>query len=1140
MSTFRGVSIKQAVLAAFVTAAFALSSASLASQTTIGPATKKTLSALHGRLWDEVANLPVSGGYVFALDSSCRRVLGHSTTQTGRGPDSGRWQIVNLPPSGNIWLVGFHPEIKMNMAVREVTLQGRYEEIPGLSTSMHAAQTADAPELGGSPLGVLGLMETIAKEANRTISERRTALFAQSLLATVDRSEELLIRITDPEPPELHGATRRVLAKLHQPVVMKLYYAHEVAATDPTYLNYFDEYCESVRRLLMEYVAASRGMLQLQMIDPKPYSEDEEAAIMYGLEKILVTQDRYLYLGLVIETHHGFTKVIPILNPDRQHLIEYDVTSLIDHAITRERRRIGILSSLPLMGDDVTDYMARMMSIQGQKPKAPWTFVTLLKEKYEVTEIDTATDQIEGIDLLLVVHPKNLPETTLLAIERFVFGGGRTIVCIDPYCYTDRSEPQSATQPVRASELNALLRTWGLTMPTSTFSGDKSLAVSVSLGPQQQRPQQLVAYLKLVSQEGCFARHNVITSELGEAKFLFAGVLDKVTHGYETNNPASEVKHIPLVMTTCRGNGITVHNLQEVTPVNPSVLTQRFVPGSEPVVMGYLVRGRLRSGLPYGLAAENATSKGSQNPYPGNCAVVVFSDVDFISDGLAFQDSFFGKTVIGDNYNLLSNTITCLLGSDELVEMLDTAIRYEPRSLIGEIRHRVESLYERELSSSESLIKAQAEVKGYEQSLKSLMSTVQEDANGSVSSATLMAKKAELEKMLVQAAVPLRRVKRKRYEKRRQIRQLATDLRAFPIPGWVAGELDLDDLGSLVLGIDTNRVRLRRRGGGTVVVVKETSGPRAERPPVITPAFMPAPLIQGLDISQVKGVQIDLPDKSISFVRSGDTFGVVNKHQYPARTHAINDLIESCLDITVVDVLTDNANDHPHFGVTTETAQTTVQFLQADSALLAGLIIGRVDQQRRGYYVRLLPGDKVYVTGQIPSVNSDIWHYVDQDLLSLVREDIESVIAVSAHGEHTVWTRQDAAREQETSNPLDRGRFLQALCTLQCDDMYDIGRIESLSFDSRYICSMRNSMEYTLMMAEKDGRLYVQCKADTHMTPVTIEPGEKASEEELKRKEAKLLILEKALRFTQRHKKWVYRVPRDAAHELTAILSELP
>ena len=51
------------------------------------------------------------------------------------------------------------------------------------------------------------------------------------------------------------------------------------------------------------------------------------------------------------------------------------------------------------------------------------------------------SNEINDIDILLVIHPKNLSQQTLFAIDQFVLKGGRTIICVDPYCYADQQNP---------------------------------------------------------------------------------------------------------------------------------------------------------------------------------------------------------------------------------------------------------------------------------------------------------------------------------------------------------------------------------------------------------------------------------------------------------------------------------------------------------------------------------------------------------------------------------------------------------------------------------------------------------------------------------------------------------------------------
>jgi hypothetical protein len=42
----------------------------------------------------------------------------------------------------------------------------------------------------------------------------------------------------------------------------------------------------------------------------------------------------------------------------------------------------------------------------------------------------------------MVVHPKQLPEKTLFAIDQFILKGGRAIVCVDPHCISDPPDRQ--------------------------------------------------------------------------------------------------------------------------------------------------------------------------------------------------------------------------------------------------------------------------------------------------------------------------------------------------------------------------------------------------------------------------------------------------------------------------------------------------------------------------------------------------------------------------------------------------------------------------------------------------------------------------------------------------------------------------
>jgi len=574
----------------------------------------------------------------------------------------------------------------------------------------------------------------------------------------------------------------------------------------PDQIRYFNNYYEFVKALLEEYVAASRGVFELEVIDPRPFSDDEEQALRYGLRRFPITEEENFFFGLAIQTQFGVEKVIPFFSPDRQNFVEYDISYLIDTAVTRQKKKIGIVSSLPVMGQDVSGYMAQMMRMQGQQPQPPWTIVEQLRGKYEVSEISTDVNDVNdfnNVDILVVIHPKQLPDKTLFAIDQFVLKGGRTLVCVDPHCFADRPErsPMQMTAQSQSSDLNVLLKTWGLEMPKDTFAGDRSLAISAAVS-RDQRPEKIIGYLNLTP--ACFNRDNVITATLNEVRVLFAGILREIDIARqkpaEPNEQAkpegksaavAEIQRTPLLMTTNEGNSWSVSSPYELMFPEPSRLMSRFAKGTKPVVMGYLVTGRFKSSFTQGIdieveAKKQDSSKDDENKDPNqtqkvkkhleglkeaaaDCAVVVFSDVDFITDQMAYHDAFFGKIAAGDNSSLLLNAIEDLGGSSDLISIRSRGNFRRPFLVVDQIEAQADA------ETAEEVAKIDAQIEGFNKELQSIVSSAKEGQEDVVGSA-IVQKKRELELKIHQAQRQLRDVK---LQRRERIDRLGNTLRNF-------------------------------------------------------------------------------------------------------------------------------------------------------------------------------------------------------------------------------------------------------------------------------------------------------------------------------------------------------------------------
>ncbi|MHC4241238.1 MAG: Gldg family protein [Planctomycetota bacterium] len=602
------------------------------------------------------------------------------------------------------------------------------------------------------------------------------AFCAISICQSIGKSFK--VDVTDQKLYTLSNGTKSILAKLHQKVVIKLYYAKTAALKGPDQIKFFNNYYEFVKSLLEEYVGAAKGMVELQVIDPRPFSQDEVDALQFGLKRFSITEEESFFFGLVVRTPFGVEKAIPFFSPDRQNFVEYDISYLIDTAITRQKKRLGIMSSLPVMGQDITPYMAQMMRMQNQRPEPPWTIVQQLQKKYEVKSIAADVNEITDVDVLLVIHPKEFPEQALFAIDQFVLNGGKTIVCVDPHSMVDKPDRmamQMGRPPSQSSDLNVLLRNWGLEMPANTFAGDRALAGMAPMG-NNRRAEKVIGFLNLVP--GCFNNENVITAELNQVNVLFAGVLKEVDVPDE-QGAGAEIQRTPLIMTTNRGNSWTVSSPYELMIMDPSNLMGKFFDGDgvNPVHMAYLVTGRFKSSFPEGIeievdSSEEGPSEEAKDPNDKKtirlipklkeatevCAVAVFADVDFISDMLAYRDFFvFGKVPNGDNAALMLNVIDDLGGSSDLISIRSRGNFRRPFIVVDRIERKAEAETAKELAAIE------LKIAGFNRELQSILASAKEGQEEVIGS-SIVQKRRELELEIQRANSEKRVIQMKRRE----------------------------------------------------------------------------------------------------------------------------------------------------------------------------------------------------------------------------------------------------------------------------------------------------------------------------------------------------------------------------------------
>ena len=560
-------------------------------------------------------------------------------------------------------------------------------------------------------MALIGLMTVLSIHvANEWFEGLRVDLTGDDLYSLTDGSHAILDRMQE------EGV---------KPLDIRLYFSETTGKTLPKFVKDFIGYERYLRSLLGEYERAAAGKIQVEWIDPIPDSDAADRAAEDGLDGKLINQNGDLfYFGLALETQTGSRETIEFLWPQEQENIEYEISKKIHGLLWPTRQRVGVLSSLEIFGGAQDPIMAQMLAAQGRTPSQKWILVQVLEDLYEVSQVAADVDEIspEDYDLLVVIHPKALPDKTVFAIDQWVAGGGNTLVFLDPYALGDTppqnpQQPWAALQYQPASNLAPLLDAWGLELLDNEFAADFELAARRPMS-QFGASESVIIDLVVdsIQHDDVLDGESPMLRGLSELRFFLSGVLRESESreeavadagaaeeegeegATEVAEQAGDIERRPLISTTAAGNTLEVlpgfggGDALAYTDLNDGAkLRDAFTPGEEPLVLAYVVRGKLPTAFPEGVDYPDKEAVRPPNlppeievpppddveiihrdPLPdeerGEAAVVVFADVDFVHDQIAFLQNPFGIVQAqNDNHKVVLNSIDYLLGSQDLM-----------------------------------------------------------------------------------------------------------------------------------------------------------------------------------------------------------------------------------------------------------------------------------------------------------------------------------------------------------------------------------------------------------------------------------------------------------------------------------------
>ena len=555
----------------------------------------------------------------------------------------------------------------------------------------------------------------------------------------------LRLDLTEDRLYSLSPAVAPLVQRLDEPVKLDFYYSAEAAQGMPQ----IQSYANRVREFLQEVAQASKGRITLRVIDPAPFSEAQDEARAAGIAPLrLDGSGKELMLGLVAKNSVDQSEAMPFLDPNKEPFLEYDVMRLVQSIGKLKKPTIGLLSSLPLAGGGVNPADPR-------QPAEPWQIYLQLKQLYQVKDIATTDSALpEGLDALVIVHPRELSTDLLRSIDSYALKGGRILAFLDPHCEAQPSEDRfSGGSGDKSSDLGPLTRAWGIEWTRSKVVADSTYAQRVRV--RSQGPVQVMDYLIwLALREDALAKDDPSTGRLSQVNSQTMGAID-----IRESNKAAVKPLIESSAESMRLDGVRIQFFPD-----PEGLMRDFKPEGKRNVLAVRVQGPIEAAYdeagnptiappesskpvmlapdgseipaapgkgpfqdpapttaapapaqpsPAPVQAPTAPASASNSPSPakatrtGTGNIVIVADADLLADQNWIEQQRMGNLVLGsrvmaDNGAFVLNVLEMFTGDEALLNLRARGKYQRPFDRVEEIRKAAEKQYldrERELQN---------------------------------------------------------------------------------------------------------------------------------------------------------------------------------------------------------------------------------------------------------------------------------------------------------------------------------------------------------------------------------------------------------------------------------------------------------
>ena len=520
---------------------------------------------------------------------------------------------------------------------------------------------------------------------------------ASSIPARLDTTAESIY--------SLSAGTKNMLGKVEEPIVIDLYFSKDASGLPIRYKNY----ATRVQEMLRQYVRAGRGKLTLNVINPRADTPDEEKATAAGLTPQVSQQGgEQFFFGLVV-TQADQQKSIPAFMPNREQFLEYDLSKLVYSVQQIDKRKLGLLTSLPLQGTSPQEM--QMMMMMRQQPQPGQYVVNEWEQSFKIVKIEaSATELPTDLDALAVIHPQNVTPKLQFAIDQFLLAGKPVFLAVDPASqHFKRQGGQQAMmggpQPNVSSDLPTLLNAYGINYDAQKVVGDLENGTDLQ-NPQTRQVSRYPTWLSLRKEN--FSQKSLPTAQLSSTLFVESGSISA--------KPGMTTTFTPLIESSAQAGDVAGMMLQFAQGED---LAKQVTPSGKKTIAA-LVTGKFKTAFPDGMPKDepkpdDPTKKDEKKPEPAkpaadslkesksNSTLFVIADTDWLFDDFSIQKmNFFGQTAaqpINDNLAFGANTVEFLGGSQDLISLRGKGSSLRPFTVVRAMEVEAQKQFQGKLTA---------------------------------------------------------------------------------------------------------------------------------------------------------------------------------------------------------------------------------------------------------------------------------------------------------------------------------------------------------------------------------------------------------------------------------------------------------